>query len=497
MKYRIFAAVIAVLLTFSASVSVFAREPYAGYTYDTYGDRVPAPNVFLPQKEITGYSLGIGHMSKPSDVFVDEEDNVYLMDTGNGRVIILDNKYNLKKVVDNFTLDGNPSPLKDASGIFANAGRGLIYIADKGNGRVIVTDFDGNILRSEGKPETDYLSDDIMFAPRKIVVNSIGTMYVLSDNINQGMIAIDEDGVFQGFFGAEKIQLTPVQRADLMWRKVLTKAQQSYAATIQPTEYTNIFIDNEDFIYTATALETYEKAQIKRLNPSEKNILYEDMRYGDLEGELVNGVYTVSALIDVTVDDDGFIYALDKNFGRVYMYDEESWNLGIFGKKDTVWGTFGEPIAIDNAGGNILVLDNAKASLFVFEPTEYGKYIIEAENYHYKGRYALALEPWEMVRDMNNNYEWAYAGIGRAQHMVEEYKPAMDNFRLANNRYLYSQSKKKYRTYILRKNFTAYTILFLVICIGGYIIVKKRRKIAEFIKRKINNGISDKGRFGQ
>ncbi len=488
MKYRIMAAIFACLFTFSASVSVFAKEPYDGYTYDTYGDRVPAPNVFLPKKEITGYSLGIGHMSKPSDVFVDKQNNVYLLDTGNGRVIILDDKYNLKKVVDKFTLDGAESPLKEASGIFADGEKELLYIADKGNSRVIVTDFNGNITRVEGKPETEYLSDDIVFAPRKIVVNSIGTMYILSDNINQGMISIDTDGNFNGFFGAEKIQLTPVQRADLMWRKVLTKAQQSYAATIQPTEYTNIFIDNEDFIYTATALETYTTAQIKRLNPSEKNILYEDMTYGDLSGETVNWVYTVSALIDVTVDDDGFIYALDKNFGRVYMYDEESWNLGIFGKKDTIWGTFNEPIAIDNAGSDILVLDNAKASLFVFEPTEYGKYIIEAENYHYKGRYALAREPWETVRDMNNNYEWAYAGIGRAEHMVGEYKSAMDNFRLANHRYLYSQSKKKYRTYILRKNFTAVVVVLLIVIIGGYLLIKKRSEIAAFIRKKIKRG---------
>lgn len=484
MKQRIFAAAAACLLTFSAAVSVFAKEPYDGYTYDTYGERVPAPNVFLPQKEITGYSLGIGHMSKPADVFVDKQNNIYLLDTGNGRVIILDDKYNLKKVVDKFTLNGEESPLKDASGIFADSEKEMIYIADKGNGRVVVSDYNGNIIRTEGKPETEYLSKDIVFAPRKIVVNSIGTMYVLSDNINQGMVAIDSEGVFQGFFGAEKIQLTPIQRADLMWRKVLTKAQQSYSATIQPTEYTNIFIDNEDFIYTATALETYTTAQIKRLNPSETNILYEDMNYGD-STEMLNGVPTVSAFIDVTVDDDGFIYALDKNFGRIHMYDEESWELGIFGKKDTVWGTFSEPIAIENVGGNILVLDNAKASLFVFEPTEYGKYIIEAENYHYKGRYSLALEPWEMVRDMNNNYEWAYAGIGRAEHMNEEYKSAMYNFRLANNRELYSKSKKKYRTYVLRKNFTAYTILFLVVIIGGYLVIKHRSKIWNFIVGKI------------
>lgn len=484
MKKKIVTAVIAAVITLSAACPTFAQEPYTGYTYNTYGERVPAPNAFLPEKVITGLDVGVGLFNKPSDIFIDNNNDIYVLDTGNGRIVILDENFDKKKVIDKFTYQGADSPLKDASGIFAVPEDNLIYIADKGNERVAVCDYDGNIVREERKPKTEYLGDEIVFAPRKIVVNSIGTMYVLSDNINQGMVSIDSDGVFQGFFGAEKIQLNLQQELDRQWRKFSTKEQQSYTTTFQPTEYSNIFLDSEDFIYTTTSFEEYTKAQIKRLNPNGENIYDGDKSYGDLKSEMVNDQPVVSALIDVTVDEDGFVFALDRNFGRIYMYDQQAWDLAIFGKKDTMWGTFGEPIAIENVNGKIIVVDNTKSNLVVFEPTEYGKNIMSAINYHYKGRYEQAKEPWTTVNHLNNNYEWAYAGLGRAEHMIGNYKTAMYDFEKANNKELYSKSKKKYRNYVLRENFTAITVSFLVIVIGGYILIKKRKEIAKFIKSK-------------
>ncbi len=483
MKQKILSFAVAAVVALS-SLTAMAEEPYEGYTYNTYGERVPAPNAYLPQKVITGTELGIGQLSKPADVFVDTNDDVYLLDSGNGRVVILDKNFKLKKVLDNFVKDGQPSPLKDAAGIFAKPKTGKIYIADKGNSRVAVCDYDGNIIEEITKPKTDLLGDEIVFAPKKVVVNSIDNVFILSENINQGLVTIDSDGTFQKFFGAEKIQLTAVQMADLMWRSILSKEQIKQTATFQPTEYANIFIDNEDFIYTATALETYEKAQVKRLNPTGTNILYEDMRYGDLQGEMEGTVLKVSAITDVTVDDNGFIFALDRNFGRIYMYDEQSWNLAIFGKKDNTFGTFSEPVAIENVDGKIIVVDSMKSNLTVFEPTEYGKKMIEAVTYHYKGRYAQALEPWQRVHEMNNNYEWAYAGIGRSQHMEENYSEAMKSFKLANNQELYSKSKKKERTVVMRKHFTAITVWALIVVFGLYFGIKYRKKIAELIKNK-------------
>lgn len=489
MKRRLFAAMATAMILFS-SVSVFAKDPYQGYTYNTYGEKVPAPNIYLPDKVVTGAELGIGQFANPSDVFVDSKNDVYLVDSGNGRIVWLDSNFTLKKVIDTFVLaDGSTSPLKEPQGVYAVPEQNLIYIADKGNSRVVVCNYDGVIVRQEFKPKTELLGDEIVFSPRKVVVNSIGTMFVLSENINQGMVSIDADGVFQGFFGAEKIQLSATQMADLMWRSFLSKEQIKQTSTFQPTEYANIFLGRNDFIYTATALETYKTAQVKRLNPTGTNILFEEMVYGDLEPDFVDGKPVVSAIIDVTEDEDGFIFALDRNFGRIYMYDEQSWNLGIFGKKDNWVGCFAEPVAIESMGNRVMVVDSRKANLTVFNPTEYGMYVRQAETYHYKGRYALAQEPWEMVQKLNNNYEMAYAGIGRALHMQGDYKSAMYNSKMANNKELYSEAKKKYRTIVMRENFTWITIGFLSVCFGLYILVKKRKKISAWFANKRSGGI--------
>ena len=483
MKYGILSFAAAAVVALS-SLTAYAVEPYEGYTYNTYGERVPAPNAYLPKKVITGKELGIGQLARPSDVFVDSWDNVYIVDGGNNRIIILDKELKLIKVLDNFVFNGEPSPLKDAAGIFAKPDTGKIYIADKGNERVAVSDYDGNIIEEIRKPDTELLSEAIVFAPRNVVVNSIDSVFVLSENINQGLVEFDVDGSFQKFFGAEKIQLTTAQQINYFWRNFLSKEQIRQTESFQPTEYANIFMDDENFVYTATALETYEKAQIKRLNPTGTNILNEDVRYGDLTGEFDGTAFKVSAITDVTVDKNGFIFALDRNFGRIYMYDEQSWNLAIFGKKDTTFGTFQEPVAIDNVDGKILVVDAAKANVTVFEPTEYGKTMMEAEIYHYQGRYEKALEPWQRVHEMNNNYEWAYAGIGRSQHMEENYKDAMKSFKLANNNELYSKAKKKERTVVLRKHFTAIVIWLFIIIFALYFGLKYKEKISAYISER-------------
>lgn len=486
MKQRILSFVMAGFVALS-SLTAMAQEPYEGYTYSTYGERVPAPNAYLPKKVITGIDLGVGQFSRPSDIFVDDNEEIYLVDSGNGRIVILDKDLKLKSIISNFVKDGVSSPLKNPEGIFAKPETGKIYIADTGNARVVVCDYSGKILEEVTKPDTDLLDDAIVFAPKKIVVNSIDNLFILSENINQGLVNIDEKGEFQKFFGAERIQLTAAQLVNYAWRSLMTKEQIAQTETFQPAEYANIFIDKEDFIYTTTALETYTTAQVKRLNPSDTNILYSDMRYGDQTMEFLGTEMKGSAIIDVTVDDDGFIFALDRNFGRIFMYDEQSWNLAIFGKKDTTFGTFTDPVAIENSNGKILVVDQTKSNITVFEPTEYGEKMLEAERYHYKGRYEQALAPWQRVQEMNNNFEWAYAGIGRSQHMEEDYSSAMKNFKLANNQELYSKSKKKQRTVVLRKHFTAITIWTLIIVFGLYFGIKYKKQIAALIN-KIKGG---------
>src|SRR5690606_25199125 len=106
----LFAAVIAALARAPAGavgvpVSGFA-VPYTSYTYDYWGQPAPAPHAYLPSTVIRGWDLGVGPLRNPNDLHVSDAGNIYIADTGNNRVIVLDPEWNLIRVVDSFERDG-------------------------------------------------------------------------------------------------------------------------------------------------------------------------------------------------------------------------------------------------------------------------------------------------------------------------------------------------------------------------------------------------------
>ena len=68
-------------------------------------------------------------------------------------------------------------------------------------------------------------------------------------------------------------------------------------------------------------------------------------------------------LLSLEVDTDGFIYALDSVFGRVFVYDVESNLLTAFGgglSQGDQLGTFQQAVAIAATQQDVLVADSAQ-----------------------------------------------------------------------------------------------------------------------------------------
>ena len=80
--------------------------PYTSYLYDFWGESVPALQAYLPSREIRGEDLGVGSLRNPSDIFVSKDGTVYIADTGNNRVLVLNESWELRHTIDVFTLDG-------------------------------------------------------------------------------------------------------------------------------------------------------------------------------------------------------------------------------------------------------------------------------------------------------------------------------------------------------------------------------------------------------
>ena len=497
---------IAFTLVCGSALTVSADVPYYSYNYSFEGTKSDSPAGYLPEKVITGYDVGTTHFKNPNDIFVDVNGNIYVADTDNKRIVVMDKDFKLIRTIDTFTNpDGTPYDMNMPMGIFVTA-KGEYYIANRDRidpatgtihvdgGEVVVCDENGVISRTYAKPETPYLGANRTFQPKKVVVDSQDVIYALSDNINEGIVSVDQENNFLGFFGSEKVSMTAAQLADYYWRKwFLNDEQIKQLISFQPTEYSNMYIDDKDFIYTSNAYEEMSTAQIKRLNPNGANVLDSTLKFGDLkETRDADDKVVKQSFIDVTADKDGFFFCLDKNVGRIYVYNQDSELLMIFGDVGTKVGTFKNPIAIENFDGKIMVLDKEKQNITVFGLTTYGEALRDGVKKYQKGLYQEALEPWEQVRDMNANFEDAYTGIGKAEMLLAStledeaeskalYLSSMDNFHLANDRENYSESKKEVRTITLRENFTLIVVLIVLL----YVLIK----VYGMFKEKVNAAV--------
>ncbi len=499
---------IAFTLVCGSAITVSADVPYYSYNYSFEGTKSDSPAGYLPGRVVTGFDVGVGHFKNPNDIFVDTHKNIYVVDTDNKRIVVMDKDFNHIRTIDKFTNpDGTPYDMYMPMGIFVTPD-GEYYIANRDRidpetgsvhmdgGEVVVCDENGVISRTYAKPETPYLGKERTFQPKKVVVDSQDVIYALSDNINEGIVSVDQNNTFLGFFGSEKVSMTAAQLADYYWRKwFLNDKQIAQLISFQPTEYSNMYIDDKDFVYTSNAYEELSVAQIKRLNPNGSNVLDATLKFGDLrETRDADDKVVKQSFIDITADKDGFFFCLDKNVGRIYVYNQDSELLMIFGDIGTKVGTFRNPIAIENLDGKIMVLDKEKQNITVFGLTTYGEALRDGVKKYQKGLYQEALEPWEQVRDMNANFEDAYTGIGKAEMLLAStledeteskslYLSSMNNFHLANDRENYSESKKEVRTITLRENFTLIIVAIIVLFILVKIYGKFKAQVNGFVSK--------------
>ena len=170
---------------------------------------------------------------------------------------------------------------------------------------------------------------------------------------------------------------------------------------------------------------------------------------------------------------------LDNLRGRIFTYDAEGNLLYIFGGVGTAEGTFTSPQAIEINKDQRLVCDINKNSIQIFSPTEYGRLINEAVGYRYDGDETKAVATWQKVLKLNENFEQAYIGIGKAYLNSGEYKKAMDYLELGMSRSYYSIAYKRYRNNIIKEHFNLIfgaIIILLVVFIGSRLYKKHKNK---------------------
>lgn len=465
-----------------------AAEVYTGtgYTYDDLGKAIPAPASHTVTQVLYGTDMGAGALNDPQDLFIDA-DGAVIADTGNDRVLLLDTAFRLQREVRSVTVDGEESALSQPMGV-CRGPNGSLYICDSGNARVLRLDSELNVTFVYGKPDTELLEKDFLFRPEKVGADSAGSVYITANGLYQGLIEYDAEGGFAGFFGSNRVELTPEVLLSYYWKKLLTREQGEAMTRLIPVQYANLCVDENGFVWAVTAENDTSKNEVKKLNASGGNALhfssaalYDHSDFGDLEQSNEKGVQIDSSIIDVTVEQNGTFSLLDLRRGKVFQYDKNCRLLFVFGGLGTQRGTFARPAALAVRNGQYAVLDAEKGSVTLFEKNAYAQKLTAAVDAYNSGRSAEVTALWRELLSENSHLSIAWCGLGKASMRAGDYPEAMRCFKLGNDHESYSEALREYRRESVRSHAwqIAAAVVLLIAAGPAVRIIKKavrRRK---------------------
>ncbi|UYO04060.1 hypothetical protein [Paenibacillus sp. PSB04] len=468
-KKYLLAAALCCLLGTSIGVNAAHAEGSGSYNYSFWNDTTPAPAAYEATSLLNGAQLGVGPFKNPSDIHVTADKEIYVLDSGNNRIVVLDEHFKPVKVVDSFDHKGKKDTFNNPQGIFVTD-RKELFIADTGNKRVVHLDSNLRVAGVLEAPKSDLLQANFDFQPVRVVVDTAQRIYVMSTGVFDGFMEFNPDGAFTSFIGANRVTVDPVE---LFWKRMSTQAQRSQMVMFTPTEFTNLDMDDEGFIYATSG--DYSNNPIKKLNAQGNDILRRtgylslvgDIRYSKDVGP--------SRLIDIDVTDSEMYSVLDSKRGRIFTYSGDGHLMYIFGGLGNQMGQFNTPAAIERVGDDFLVLDKAFGEITVFQTTAYGRILNEAVRSYYRGDEEKAFDLYQQAINMNANLEFAYSGVGKALLRKGDYKGAMQYFKESYDQVNYSKAYLLYRKQVMREYFPA-VMTGLIVLAAALLFFKKLRK---------------------
>jgi len=478
---RISALIMSFLVVALVPMTAKADDHSYTYIYDYWGDVQDSPDLYTCSKVFTSSELGLDVKMKSPQSLYCYQDLIYICDSGNNRIIecIRTDKTSIEvnRIIDSFTGGDGPTTFSNPTDI-ARSEEGDFFIADQGNARILKLDKDLNYQFEFVKPVDNTLDPELAFQPSKLSIDTAGRVYCTAKGINKGLVKYEADGTFSGFIGA-----TPVtfDWTDYIWKKFATQAQRALMESFVPTEYDNLFMDKEGFIYVCTGapedkdLKSGDADAIRKLNLMGNDILVRNGNWniiGDLYMGAGGGYDGHSYLTDITVLDNDIYVCLDRNRGRVFGYDDQGNMVFAFGGIGNMDGYFRAPISIEHSGYDLLILDPLDCAVTLMMPTEYGGLVYEAIDEFDQGKYTASGETWEKVMEQNGNYDLAYIGIGRSLLRQKKYHEAMDYFELKYDDENYSKAYKQYRKEWVEDNIVIIVIVILALFLVPMIVGK-------------------------
>lgn len=497
-----------VLITLMA-VPVGAFNSYQTYTYSIDGDPLYSPDAYIPVATYNYTNMGLDtNFSSLSDMVVDDDMNVYLVDESANKVFVLDRYYKHKFTISSFTNEiGSPDGFSSPRGVFVTKNKynaygelieaGRIYVCDTQNYRIVVFDREGNFLYVLDAPESELFEEGSIYYPVAVAVDKYNRIYVVSSQTTQGIIVLTEDGEFTGFIGAQEVSISLWQ---IIWRRFQTDAQKKLSSSFVPVSFSNITVSDDDFIYaTSDKIESSKvesairsksgsgsNSPVKMLNNAGSEIMRRNGFYppvGEIsymsssnDSSVVTGVSTVG---DVALGESDTWSLTDTKRSKVFTYDFDGNLLFAFGDKGNLQlGNIGTLKAIAYQGDKLLLLDSStQKSITVYERTEYGNILYQAVADQLNREYDKSIENWTEILMRNSNFDAAYIGIGQSLYRSGQYEEAIEYYKAAYDTTNYSNAFVEIRKNTIEDVFILIPIAVIVLCVGIVLLTKKISKI--------------------
>ena len=478
-----------IMIASCATVSASASSAYQTYTYAIGGYALHSPDAYTADANIVDSEfMGLDTpLNKPGDLITDNDGNVYIADAGNNRIVCLDRYYKVKFTIKNFVNEqGVDDGLTGPEGLFVTQDR--IWVCDTGASRIVVFDREGEFIKIIEAPTSNLFGENALYKPVAIAVDQYNRLFIVSSTTYQGIIVMTEKGEFTGFIGA---QATTLSAWEIIWRRFQTDEQKAQTEQNVSTEFNNITIDSDGFIYVTTsaidegsvqsAIKAKDKSgkymPVKMLNTNGDEIMKRNGFWppaGEIDFSMSSkdNITGVSKVVDVAIGEEGTWSIIDEKRQRIYTYDSNGNLLFAFGDIGTMIGNLTGVKAITYQGSKMLVLDKTTNAITVFNRTEYGDILISAIEAQNRQDFDRAIYQWTEVLKRNSNFDAAYVGIGQAMFRNGEYEQSLKYFESAYDTDNWSKSYQEIRR-LWMSNYLLVLMLVIVAIIVGITFANK------------------------
>jgi len=335
--------------------------------------------------------------------------------------------------------------------------------------QVVMTPSNPIFQLDDGEEESDVYT----FAPRRVVADTRGNMYIVGARSDNGLIMLNYDGEFVTFFGGNAIR-TPL--VDQIRSFLLTDTQEAKLLAdsgISIDYISGVAIDEKGFIYTVTS--TLEEDNIKKFNVSGTNYL---------EGDIYGWV----GAVDIKIGAYNNIIAVDE-YGWIYEYDSNGQLIFAFSVKESGNSRAGllklpKSIAVDS-NDNLYVVDQGSKLVQIYKPTAFTNSIHTALQAYQDGDEELAQINWQYALQYATVFDLAHVGLGDAYVREEEFEKALTEYTLATDQQGISDTYWQVRQYWLEDNLNIVflSIIGLIVFVSVWKFLNKRKHYSDKMKK--------------